>query len=53
MPAWVFGVVALVVFALLLAATWSFRGTAQKYARPGDHGDAHGHGAGHGGTPHH
>ena len=49
MPAWVFGVIALVVFALLLAATWSFRGAAQKYAQPGDHGHAHGHGdaAGH------
>jgi hypothetical protein len=47
MPAWLFGVITLVAFAFLLAVTWSFRGTAQKYARPGDHGrhaggDAHG-----------
>jgi len=34
MPEWMFGVIALVAFAFLLAVTWSFRGTAQKYARP-------------------
>ena len=34
MPAWVFGVLALLTFAFLLAVTWSFRGTALKYARP-------------------
>ncbi|MGL4745183.1 MAG: hypothetical protein ACRCXL_12455 [Dermatophilaceae bacterium] len=33
-PPWSFGVLALVAFALLLAFTWSFRGTAQKYVRP-------------------
>lgn len=46
MPPWLFGVLALVAFAFLLGVTWSFRGTAQKHARP-DHGrhagqDAHG-----------
>ncbi len=41
-PAYMFGVIALVAFALLLALTWSFRGTAQKYARP--HGEGHAHG---------
>lgn len=34
MPAWLYGVIALVAFAFLLGLTWSFRGTAQKYARP-------------------
>jgi hypothetical protein len=34
MPPWVFGVLALVAFAVLLGVTWTFRGTAQKYARP-------------------
>ncbi|MGL5929572.1 MAG: hypothetical protein ACRCY8_11610 [Dermatophilaceae bacterium] len=33
-PTWSFGVIALFVFLLLLGLTWSFRGTAQKYARP-------------------
>ncbi|WP_392542500.1 hypothetical protein [Oryzobacter telluris] len=46
MPPWLFGVIALVAFAFLLAVTWSFRGTAQKHARPvdGRHGtqDVHG-----------
>ena len=40
MPPWLFGVIALVAFAFLLGVTWSFRGTAQKYAPPT-----------HGGTP--
>ncbi|MGL5866452.1 MAG: hypothetical protein ACRCYX_11395 [Dermatophilaceae bacterium] len=40
-PPWSFGVIALLVFALLLGLTWSFRGTAQKYARP----DGASHGA--------
>ena len=39
MPPWLFGVLALVAFAFLLAVTWSFRGTAQKYAPP-THGPA-------------
>ncbi|MGL5816312.1 MAG: hypothetical protein ACRCYR_02010 [Phycicoccus sp.] len=34
-PPWSFGVLALLAFAVLLGLTWSFRGTAQKYARPG------------------
>ena len=34
MPPWLFGVLALVAFAFLLGVTWSFRGTAQKYAPP-------------------
>lgn len=34
MPPWLFAVIALVAFAFLLGVTWSFRGTAQKYARP-------------------
>ena len=34
MPPWLFGV-------LLLGLTWSFRGTAQKYAPPAGHGDDH------------
>jgi len=33
-PPWTFAVIALLVFALLLGVLWSFRGTAQKYARP-------------------
>ena len=35
MPPWLYGVIALVLFAFLLGVTWSFRGTAQKYAQPG------------------
>ena len=34
MPPWLFAVIALVLFAFALGVTWSFRGTAQKYARP-------------------
>ena len=34
MPPWMYGVLALLSFAFLLGVTWSFRGTAQKYARP-------------------
>jgi hypothetical protein len=34
MPPWLFGVLGLLAFAFLLGLTWSFRGTAQKYARP-------------------
>ena len=37
MPPWMFGVIALVLFALLLGVTWSFRGTAQKYAPVAGH----------------
>ncbi|HYN66544.1 MAG TPA: hypothetical protein VES93_06615 [Ornithinibacter sp.] len=39
MPPWLYGVIALVAFAFLLGVTWSFRGTAQKYA-PAGHGEA-------------
>lgn len=39
MPPWLYGVIALVAFAFLLGVTWSFRGTAQRYAPPG-HGAA-------------
>lgn len=42
MPAWLFGVLALVAFVTLLGVTWSFRGTAQKYARPDVQGVRHG-----------
>lgn len=45
MPPWAYGVIALLAFAFLLGVTWSFRGTAQKYAAPG-HGTAHGTGPG-------
>ena len=38
MPPWLYLVIALVGFAFLLGVTWSFRGTAQKYARPVPHG---------------
>lgn len=41
MPPWMFGVIGLLAFAFLLGLTWSFRGTAQKYAPPTAHG-AHG-----------
>ena len=37
MPPWLYGVIALVLFAFLLGVTWSFRGTAQKYAPPVPH----------------
>ena len=37
MPPWLYGVIALVLFAFLLGVTWSFRGTAQKYAQPAPH----------------
>ena len=53
MPPWMFGVIGLLAFAFLLGLTWSFRGTAQKYAPPTAHG-AHGeqHTAPEGDTPH-
>ena len=34
LPPWIYGAMALAAFAFLLGVTWSFRGTAQKYARP-------------------
>lgn len=34
-PAWLIGVISLIVFAFLLGVTWSFRGSHTKYARPG------------------
>jgi hypothetical protein len=41
MPPWMFAVIALLSFAFLLGVTWSFRGTAQKYARPNLEGVRH------------
>ena len=41
MPPWMIGVIALALFAVLLGVTWSFRGTAQKYARPDLEGVRH------------
>ena len=41
MPPWVFGAIALLGLAFLLGVTWSFRGTAQKYARPDLEGERH------------
>lgn len=52
-PPWLVGVMALVTFAFLLGVTWSFRGTAQKYARPdlsGERHDATATGPDHGGV---
>ncbi|HSF98312.1 MAG TPA: hypothetical protein VLA55_06435 [Ornithinibacter sp.] len=49
MPPWLYGVLALLAFAFLLGLTWSFRGTAQKYAAPASHGDP---GAPEGDSPH-
>lgn len=50
MPAYMYGVIALAAFALLLAVTWAFRGTAAKLGSPrrghGPAGGAHGHGGG-------
>ena len=43
MPPWLYGVIALVLFAFLLGVTWSFRGTGQKYAAPAPHGGYPGH----------
>ena len=48
MPAYAYGVIALVFFAVLLGVLWSFRNTGQKYAAPSDHGHDGSHG---GGTP--
>lgn len=36
MPAILFGLIALALFITALMLTWSFRGTAQKWARDGD-----------------
>ena len=36
MPAWMFGVLAIIAFLFLLGVTWSFRGTHHKYAVPGE-----------------
>lgn len=54
MPPWLFGVLGLLFFAFLLGLTWSFRGTAQKYAPPAAHGDDHraAHGAPQGDSAH-
>ncbi|HNQ08451.1 MAG TPA: hypothetical protein PKH97_14840 [Tetrasphaera sp.] len=47
MPAYLYAVIALALFALGLAVLWFFRGTAAKLGQPGRaHGhDAHGHGS--------
>lgn len=41
MPAWAFAVIALAIFALLLAFTWAFRGNAQKHTQDSDRNDHH------------
>jgi hypothetical protein len=41
LPPWTYGAMALAGFAFLLGVTWSFRGTAQKYARPDLEGERH------------
>ncbi|WP_035907365.1 hypothetical protein [Knoellia subterranea] len=41
MPAWGFGVIALAIFALLLAVTWAFRGNAQKHTPHTELNDHH------------
>ncbi|MCA1783160.1 MAG: hypothetical protein ABR500_13875 [Dermatophilaceae bacterium] len=51
MPTWLFGVIAFALMMLLLALTWSFRGTAQKWAREGDNRVQPFHGT-HPGAPH-
>lgn len=46
MPAYMYGLIALALFALGLAVLWFFRGTAAKLGQSGHghgHGDAHGH----------
>lgn len=45
MPPWVFGALALLAFAFLFGVTWSFRGTAQKYASPAAHHETASHDA--------
>ena len=45
MPAYAYGIIALVFFAVLLGVLWSFRNTGLKYLPPEQsrgHGDAHG-----------
>ncbi len=39
MPSYLFGVLALVGFALLLGVTWAFRGAHNKYGPPARHTD--------------
>jgi protein-S-isoprenylcysteine O-methyltransferase Ste14 len=41
MPAWAFAVMALAIFALLLAFTWAFRGNAQKHTPDSQRNDHH------------
>ncbi|PRY54129.1 hypothetical protein BCF74_12538 [Knoellia remsis] len=41
LPAWGFGVLALVIFAILLAVLWAFRGNAQKYTPDSERNDHH------------
>lgn len=41
-PAWLIGLIALLVFVLLLGVTWSFRGTHHRYAPPSGHGETPG-----------
>ena len=40
MPAYLYGVIALVLFVLALAVTWAFRGTAPKLGKPASGHDA-------------
>lgn len=39
LPKYMFGVLALVGFALLLGVTWAFRGAYNRYAPPAEHTD--------------
>lgn len=49
MPPYLFGVVTLLIFAVLLGVLWTFRNSSQKYAPPSEHGqdEAAGQGAVH------
>ena len=51
MPAWLYGVIAFGLLMAGLAATWAFRGTAQRWAREGDDHVEPFHGT-HPGAPH-
>jgi hypothetical protein len=39
MPSYMFGLLAVLGFALLLGVTWAFRGAHHKYAPPVEHSD--------------
>ncbi|HPB73448.1 MAG TPA: hypothetical protein PLX71_10770 [Phycicoccus sp.] len=51
MPPESYGLIALVLFVLLLAVTWTFRNTSQKHVPPAD--GEHGHGSGGGSVERH